>query len=557
MLLRLAPVLTLALILAPVGAGLLGTLLPAFGILPALGRSEPSLDPWRALIATPGLSTSLWLTIGTGLGATAISFMLAVAFCASAADSRAMRRMERALPALLATPHVAVAIGLGFLIAPSGFVVRLLSPELTGWERPPDIATVKDPYGLSFMAGLVLKETPYLILMIASAGSQVPVRALLAASRAMGHAAPVAWLKVVLPQIYGQIRLPVYAVLAFSLSVVEVALILAPGTPPPLSVLAARWFAGYELDLYFPAAAAALLQVGVVLAGIGLWRGLEVGAAHLGSRIIERGGRGWRSAGIVQGAGLLAVLAGALAAAALLTLVLWAFTQEWRFPDAFPSAWSLAATGRLASAADTTGATVAIAALSALIAVALALGCLENEQRHGVRPGSRALWLLAVPLLLPQIAFVFGTQVVLVRIGLDGTLAAVVWAHLVFVLPYVFLSLADPYRALDPRFARIAAGLGAAPMRIFLAVKVPLLLKPILVAFAVGFAVSISLYLPTLFAGAGRISTLTTEAVTLASGADRRLVGATALAQTVLPLAVYALALLLPSWFRRMRGGMR
>jgi putative thiamine transport system permease protein len=259
----------------------------------------------------------------------------------------------------------------------------------------------------------------------------------------------------------------------------------------------------------------------------------------------------------VQGAGLLAVLAGILAAAALLTLVLWAFAQDWRFPNALPSAWSLAAAGRLVSAADTIGTTVLVAGLAALIAVVLALGCLENEQRHGVRPGSRALWLLAVPLLLPQIAFLFGAQVVLVRIGLDGTLAAVVWAHLVFVLPYVFLSLVDPYRALDPRFTRIAAGLGAAPARIFFAVKVPLLLKPILVAFAVGFAVSISLYLPTLFAGAGRIATLTTEAVTLASGADRRLVGATALAQTVLPLAVYALALLLPSWFRRMRGGMR
>ena len=41
-------------------------------------------------------------------------------------------------------------------------------------------------------------------------------------------------------------------------------------------------------------------------------------------------------------------------------------------------------------------------------------------------------------------------------------------------------------------------------------------------AGAVGFAVSAGLYLPTLFAGGGRFVTLTTEAVTLASGGDRR-----------------------------------
>lgn len=59
------------------------------------------------------------------------------------------------------------------------------------------------------------------------------------------------------------------------------------------------------------------------------------------------------------------------------------------------------------------------------------------------------------------------------RGGADGTLAAVAWAHLIYVLPYLFLSLADPWRALDPRYARTAASLGASPLRVFLAVKLP------------------------------------------------------------------------------------
>ena len=46
-----------------------------------------------------------------------------------------------------------------------------------------------------------------------------------------------------------------------------------------------------------------------------------------------------------------------------------------------------------------------------------------------------------------------------------------------------------------------------------------------MIAAAVGFAVSTAQYLPTIFAGSGRFATLTTEALSLASGGNRRIVG--------------------------------
>jgi putative thiamine transport system permease protein len=148
---------------------------------------------------------------------------------------------------------------------------------------------------------------------------------------------------------------------------------------------------------------------------------------------------------------------------------------------------------------------------------------------------------------VPQVAFLFGAQVLLVRAGADGTLAAVVWAHLVFVLPYVFLSLADPWRALDPRYVRAAASLQAAPWRVFWRIKLPLLAQPVAIACAVGFAVSVAQYLPTVFAGNGRLATLTTEAVTLAAGSDRRVTGAFAWVQALLPMVAYLAAAVLPA----------
>jgi putative thiamine transport system permease protein len=162
-----------------------------------------------------------------------------------------------------------------------------------------------------------------------------------------------------------------------------------------------------------------------------------------------------------------------------------------------------------------------------------------------------------MPLLVPQVAFLFGAQVLLVRIGFDATLTAVVWAHLVFVLPYLFLSLADPWRAFDPRYVRTAASLGASRARQFWCVKLPILLPPVLIACAVAFAVSVGQYLPTLFAGSGRVATLTTEAVTLAAGADRRVIGVWAVLQAALPLAMYWLAAGLPRLLHARRRAAR
>lgn len=247
----------------------------------------------------------------------------------------------------------------------------------------------------------------------------------------------------------------------------------------------------------------------------------------------RRGGSGWaaRAASAGLAAGVVAVAVGSSVG-----LGLWSVASRWRFPDALPGGWTLETWARaLPNLAGPAWTTLTAGLAAAGIALVLVLGCLENEQRSGLRPSARGLWLLYLPLLVPQIGFLFGTQVLLVAVGLDGTWPALVWSHLLFVLPYVFLTLADPYRALDERYARAAACLGASPARVFLRVKLPLLLRPILAAAAIGFSVSVAQYLPTQFAGAGRLPTLTTEAVGLAAGADRRLIGVYGFAQAALP----------------------
>jgi len=539
---------------APIAAGIVGVAGPAFGIHPGLGSFRPSLDPFRELLADPSFTRALITTWVSGLGGALIATAAAFGFCAMAHHAGWFRRLRSALAAGLALPHASFAVGLAFLIAPSGFLARLVSPELTGWREPPDLLIVGDPWALCLLAALALKECLFLVLMIIAALGQAPADALLRTARSYGYGPVRAWLIVIAPQVYRQVRAPIYAVIAASLGSVDLALVLGPSAPPTLAPLLLRWFTNFDLNLQFRAAAGALALLGVTLLAILVWRFGE----HLVSRLLRplavngvRDGVASRAFAVTG----TSVVASALSIAALATALLcvWSFAGDWRWPDAAPQAWSLAPWKTSGpSTFGLVGRTLLIAGLSTVLSLGLVIAALEARGDTDRATTSA----LAAPLLLPQAGFLFGVQVLWSALRWDGALAAVVWTHVLFVAPYVYLALRDPFAALDPRFERTARSMGKSRLETLLRVKAPLLIRPMLTATAIGIAVSVSLYLPTTIAGAGRITTLASETIALSAGGDRRTLGVVALTLAILPFAALAAALGASAWAARRRRGL-
>ncbi|MDR9393721.1 ABC transporter permease [Roseovarius sp. SYSU LYC5161] len=553
------PRLTLLVMLGPVVAGLTGTLAPAFGLMPAVGPTRVTLEPMRALLDWPGLPSAVLLSIWSGFAATSFSLLIVILVCAGWAGTGAFRVMERLLSPLLSVPHAAAAFGFAFLVTPSGWILRALSPWVTGLEQPPDLLVLQDPAGLSMIAGLVMKEVPFLLLMTLAALTQARPAASLRVAQSLGHARVSGWLKTVFPIVYSQIRLPVYAVLAFSMSVVDVAIILGPNTPPTLAVQVVRWMNDPDLAFRLQAAAGAMLQLALIVAGLGFWRLAEILIGRLGQGWIRSGARGHPGvdAAVRAIALMLGFLTAVLLIAGLAGQMVWSMAGFWQFPDVMPDSFSLRSWQRFGPRlVEPAIETLLIAGTATLCAVLLVLGCLEAEYRHGLRPANRAIWLLYLPLIVPQVAFLGGVQTVSIAIGLDSERIAVILAHLIFVLPYVFLSLSDPWRTWDTRQGTVARALGASPGKVLWAVRLPMLLRPVLVAVAIGFAVSVGQYLPTLLVGGGRVTSLTTEAVALASGGDRRAIAVHALAQMAAAFVPFAVAMILPRVIWRNRKGL-
>ncbi|MDP5224120.1 thiamine ABC transporter permease, partial [Enterobacter hormaechei] len=188
--------------------------------------------------------------------------------------------------------------------------------------------------------------------------------------------------------------------------------------------------------------------------------------------------------------------------------------------------------------------------LSSLTALAILMLWLE----WGPQRGAVWVWL---PLALPALPLVSGQYAVALWLGIDGQYAAVLWSHMLWVLPWMLLVLQPAWRRLDPRLILTARTLGWRQAKIFWFVKCPLMIRPALLAFATGFSVSMAQYMPTLWLGAGRFTTLTTEAVALSSGGSIPILASRALGLLLLTSSLFALAALLSRLVGRHRQGLR
>lgn len=504
---------------------------------------------WRELLADTQWPRALGMTLWTGLCATALSVALTAWLLSRSFPGPAWQRMVHSLPTLLAVPHVAFAIGLAFLVMPSGWLLRALSPWATGFETPPPWSTTQDPWGIGLIAVLVAKEVPFLLwaaatqLQRADVGARFTRELQVAAS--MGYAPQHAWWRVLWPQLWPRLAAPLVAVLAYSLTVVDMALVIGPTSPPTLAVLAWQWLGDADpaRNARGATAAWALALVVAVAAGVlWIWRGGMRGRRRVdGARgpATARSRGAWRQA-------LPWLTLGALYMAVLVALAVGSVSGVWPFPHLWPSNLSLEGWRAVAASASTVWTTTLLAATSAAAALVWAVAWLECAPPRWDAALRRLVYL---PLLLPSVLWVVGVHRVTLAWGLDARWSGLWLAHTLAALPYVLIALSPAYLGFDPRYGQMAASLSRGRAAFLLRVKWPLLKAALVSALAVGFAVSVAQYLPTLFIGAGRFATVTTEAVTQASGGQRSLVAAYAWLQWLLPVAVFGWA----AWLGRPR----
>lgn len=524
----------------PIVPGVLGVLSASFSYMPSIGLSRLSLEGYSSVFEWSGVSHSIFLTLTSAFISTFVSCIVTFAILQTTWQRPVWKKVEPLLSPLLAMPHVAFAIGFAFLFSPTGMIARLLNP-LGIFEFP---VIINDAANIGLILVLIIKEVPFLLLMSIPIMQQLQVDKSVKVAASLGYQRHQVWWKCIFPQWLRKARFPILAVIAYSVSVVDVSLIIGSTNPPTFAVLVWQWFSDPDIQLQPRAAAGAMILLLLCLLLIGLQRFLEWG--------ITQHCRHWQISGrmgiLLPGLSLFIGLSG-IVALSLPMMMLWSVSQRWRFPNLLPTQftlrfWESEWTTLFPVIADS----IIIAVISSSLALIFAL--LGHEYKLKYRWHIPSI-LIAVPMLIPQLSLLFGIQVSALCFSSDSYWFWVVWAHVFFAFPYIFLALDGPWHSFDQRLTQTGLSLGKSPLQCWIKIKLPLLLPAVLYAWAVGISVSLAQYLPTQMLGAGRIMTLTTESVALSSGFDRRITALYGLWQALFPFVFFSLALFIGRHYLR------
>ena len=523
----------------------MGWVLPFLAGLAMAIASLADVAAWRAVLIHPQTWPGLGLSLWTGTASTLAALICMLTISSALYRSRVWNLLQVLAAGSLAIPHLAFAIGFGFLIMPSGWLLRLF----VGGAVPPQWVTVQDPYGLSLIAALALKETPFLLAMAWSVLSQGDTAQALKgqwrAAVSLGHAPGSIWFRVIQPQLLRRLMWPIIIVWIYGTTVVDMALVIGPTQPPTLAVTLWRNLNDADPAINAQGLAGTLfLTTALVLAGTVV-------------PLLARASRGrWRQI-LVRGPSPLAVPARLATALITLLVTIYGLTivvlavmsaaPRWAYPALWPDTLSVAMWSRALADASPLLLSLGLGVATTLAAIVSMLAWLETQPEH------RDRWLLAMAVLalgLPQILTAAGQYRAFLRLDLTGSLTGLFLTHLTQVAAYAAIVLARPYRALDPRFAAAARALRAGPAKTLLRIKVPLLKAPLLTTSAVCFSVSMLQFVPAQLMASGRFSTLPMDVVTTTAGGNRALTAAFALVLTIPPLTVFAAAALFgrPRW---------
>ncbi|RUO77010.1 ABC transporter permease subunit [Idiomarina seosinensis] len=496
-------------------AQLLLVALPLLLVMPSLFQfSGGSIQPWLE-----PLFSSLLLTITTTLLA---------AYLALQAAQYSLVRFSR-LTAILSLPHVAFAVGLMFLLSPSGYLVRIIE-AVTGWLPSPPVGwPLPEKSMVTLTLVLVAKEVPFLLLMIAAQLRQLPYQRWLLQAQSLGWSRSRSWWLIVVPALLPRLKFPLAAIAIYTVSVVDIPLLVGPNTPGVLAMVI------FEQQYQFNQAGSIMVGVGLLIAAGVLLLAFNAASIRMFLRFSQRQRRvktksprfGW-TAGISVRSVLVVVSWLVLA-----LLLLHSIAGGWFYPDLVPNNWQWQRwVKEWPYIQPLLWTSFWLAVVSALLGLIAAVAVLEWQRQRQQR--QLKVWPLLM-LLIPQLVLVLGWQQ---SFGQGSQGPALVWSHTVFCFPYAYLVLHGAWVNYDERWLYQAQSLGYSYWQSWWRILLPMLKAPLLMAFAVAFSVSIAQYLPTQWLAGGTLPTLTTETVSIAAGGDWRLASVYALMQAALPMLV-------------------
>ena len=216
-----------------------------------------------------------------------------------------------------------------------------------------------------------------------------------------------------------------------------------------------------------------------------------------------------------------------------LPVIIQSLAFRWAWPELLPGTWWLEQREKsmlplawdyvlspYSRVWEATVNTVFIGLVVTAICLAICLPVARLLARESFAGKSAFEFFLSLPLIVPEAAIGIALLMIFIRMGLAGTYAGIIIAHLIPTIPYMVRMLTAVYQGLGRDFEEQAMILGARPLQILWRVTLPMLLPGVVAGALFTFLVSTNIFLLTFFLGQGQVITLPTLLFAKISGGN-------------------------------------
>ena len=183
--------------------------------------------------------------------------------------------------------------------------------------------------------------------------------------------------------------------------------------------------------------------------------------------------------------------------------------------------------------------------LSCLAAAAIGTVGAVGLVKAKARAGRVMEYISTLPIMIPEIILGMVFMAFFSVLHLPFGMVTLVIAHTAFCIPYILMMVRARLAGMDPALEEAAMDLGAAPMRVFFDITLPLVMPAVLSGSLLAFAMSLDDVVISIFVNGPRLNTLPVKVYTQIKFGVTPEINALCtimLAATLLVLVVYRLA---------------
>lgn len=510
-----------------------GNLIPVFILLLLVGAAlalmlvnsltnpaEPdaalSFFHYRRLLNQSGfwinLFYSLYLAVAASLLATVIGTMAAYGIATS--ETALIRRLtERVMQAGLVLPYL-YAVFLAFLILGQAGLLSRLALALGAIDSQEAFpALIFDPAGLGMIWVYTFKGIPFVTLMSLTVMTRIN-RQYNEVARTLGAGKMERLLKIYLPLCRRVILWSCLVLFAYALGSFEVPHLLSAFSPRPLSASLYSLYLRPGIASYYEAMAQGMLMLvfGGIVAGLylSLLNKLLKGTVAFSGFYGPGKGKGPSVAWSYVTSAVL-VLISLMWMVPMAYVLLYSFFAAIPFPEIFPRHFSLQfwKNTLLRNTLFLPGlfTSVSLAFFTGIITTLL--GLVTSRSLSRMKQAEFLSWfaLISLPLYVPAVVLMIGLHLVMLRLSLANSGAAVLSAHVIISLPYATAILTAYQKGIGSQLENAAKTLGCGTLLYHRKVLLPLMMPGLFFSFCIGFLLSFSELFSVLLLGGGNVLT--------------------------------------------------